>query len=119
MTGLSVEQSDTAIGSLDCLRYAFEHIGGCEDFEDFGTCAAAASKGDLDCLKYAYRHMGCKLTEDAFKHAIRANSFDCVKYLYSQRGYTGYGIGYRQLSFDNKRWNGDSLRILRCLYKPS
>ncbi len=129
-----------ALGSMDCLRYAIEEL----DCQDFHTCEAAASEGDLDCLRYAHEHgcrldgaceaaasigdldclryaheHGCKLTEDAFKRAIHANAFDCVKYLFSQRGYTGYGIGYRQLSFDNTRWNGDSLRILRCLYKPS
>jgi hypothetical protein len=111
-------EAAASIGDLDCLRYAHEH--GCRLN---GACEAAASIGDLDCLRYAHEH-GCKLTQDAFYEAIYANSFDCVKYLFSQRGYTGYGIGYRQLSFDtnkrhNKHWNGDTLRILRCLYKPS
>ena len=108
-----------ALGSMDCLRYAIEELV-CEDYH---TCEAAASIGDLDCLRYAHEH-GCKLTQDACYEAIYANSFDCVKYLFSQRGYTGYGISYRQLSFNfnkrhNKHWNGDTLRILRCLYKPS
>lgn len=105
----SLIETAMSYGSLDCVRYMIEQLG--YNF-NIDPCKRYATFRDrLECLKYLVDNHNAKLDEMLLVVAIVNHSYECMKYIISERFQFGY---IEKDSFKIDAINAQNIEFLKC-----